>query len=134
MDKQERWTSTKIKFLSIDAKAKDALVAEMRRTFVTTKTESVALCIKVNTICAYLATKRDAAEWLRVNSTRHASDAVRLAELALERSNVADHKKEVFTLVRKLKDTCRRYKDDCNNLLTNIDNTNRNAKKLVDVM
>ena len=48
VEKQELQISTKIKSLCTEANTKNVLVAESRRTFTTTKTESEALRVKVN--------------------------------------------------------------------------------------
>ena len=62
VDKQERRTLTEIKSLRADENAKDALVGELWRTLSTTRTESKVLCIKINALCACLATEHNATE------------------------------------------------------------------------
>ena len=131
VDKQEYQTLTKIKSLCADANTKEALVAELRRTLATTRTELEALRVVVNALCSQLATERDATEQLRVNSMRL---ELLHTELALERTAVADHKKEVCAFSRQLKDARQRYEDNCDNLLTDLDNANLDADKLVDFM
>ena len=130
---------TEIESFCADANAKDALVPELQRTFTTTRTESEALCFKVNALRAFLARKCDAAEWSRVDSAQRAFNAktraeILPAELALERAAVADHKKEVCALAGQLKDSRQRYKDNRDKLLADLDDADLDADKWVDVM
>ena len=98
VDNQEQWTSTEIKSICANTNTMDALVVELRRTLTTTRTESEDLHIRVDTLCARLATECNTTEQLRVDSAQRASNVEACAELTTERAAVADHKKEVFVL------------------------------------
>lgn len=102
--------------------AADASAAESRRTLATAETESEALRVEIDR----LAAERDAAERARVDSARRASDAeTRVAhlraELASERAAVADRGNEVRALAERLEDARRRYEDDRDDLLADLD-------------
>ena len=84
-------------------------------------------------LSAPLATIHNTAEWLRVNFAQCASKAETHAELTSESAAVPVQEKEFCALVGQIKDTRRKYKDDCNNLLTNLNKADLNAEKLVDI-